>query len=168
MKKKVFLEFIKFGLVGIVNTFTSYFVYSVLFYCGVPPLVCNIPAFIISVFVSFLLNSRFVFKEDKTKQERTWWKALLKSYVSYSFTGLFLAEFLTFLWLDLLHIENYLGTLVNVVNGMGIEITAQKFAGYLVPIINLIFSIPINFILNKFWAYRQKDKNTENKSEIDG
>lgn len=154
--KHTFIQFIKFGLVGVVNTLVSYTTYSVLFHFGVPPLICNVPAFIISVFVSFLLNSRFVFKKDENKEERKWWQVLLKSYVSYSFTGLFLAEVLTFLWLNVIHIEKYIGFLLPYAEMVGISLTAVELAGYLAPLLNLVFSIPINFVLNKFWAYRQK------------
>lgn len=161
MKKKTFLEFVKFLMVGFINTMVSYVTYSVLFFYGVPPLICNIPAFIISVFVAFILNSKFVFKGDETKQERTWWKALLKSYVTYSFSCLFLAEFLTFLWLDVVHIERFLGFAIEILESINIRLTIEKLAGYLVPFVNLVFCIPINFVLNKFWAYRQKDVKPE-------
>lgn len=153
------IQFIKFGLVGVVNTLVSYITYSVLFYFGVPPLICNIPAFIISVFVSFLLNSNFVFKKDEAKEERKWWRVLIKTYISYSFTGLFLAEVLTALWLNVIHIEKYIGFLLPIIENFGISMTKIELAGYLAPLLNLVFSIPINFVLNKFWAYRQKSKN---------
>ncbi|MCQ2484650.1 MAG: GtrA family protein [Clostridia bacterium] len=162
--KKIMLQIIKFGLVGIVNTFVSYITYSVLFYFGVSPLICNIPAFIISVFVSFLLNSKFVFKKDESKEERKWWQVLLKTYISYSFTGLFLAEVLTALWLNVIHIENYIGFALPLFEKFGISLTPFELAGYLAPVLNLVFSIPINFVLNKFWAYRQKNK-TDSETE---
>jgi putative flippase GtrA len=111
--------------VGVVNTLTSYGIYSVLFYLGVNPLICNIPAFVISVFVSFLLNNRFVFRENEEKEKRKWYYVLV---------------------------------FVMPLSSMGITLTAEKIAGYLVPILNLVISIPINFLLNKFWAYRQKNK----------
>lgn len=165
--RKTLIQIIKFGLVGVVNTLVSYITYSVLFYFGVPPLICNIPAFIISVFVSFLLNSRFVFKEEEGKEERKWWQVLMKSYISYSFTGLFLAEVLTALWLNVIHIEKYIVFLIPFLAKFGINLTAVELAGYLAPIMNLAVSIPINFILNKFWAYRQRsiDKDTDLKME---
>ncbi len=157
MKNKSIIQFIKFGMVGVVNTVTSYCIYSVLFHFGVDPLICNIPAFIISVLVSFFLNNSFVFKEDDGKKKRKWWQVLIKTYISYSFTGLFLAEALTFLWLRLIHIEKYLGFAVPIVQQLGFNLSAGKIAGYLVPILNLVISVPINFLLNKYWAYRQKD-----------
>lgn len=155
------IQFIKFGLVGCVNTLVSYVTYSVLFYFGVPPLICNIPAFIISVFVSFLLNSRFVFKKSSENEERKWWKVLIKTYISYSFTGLFLAEVLTALWLNIIHLERYLDFLLPLVNFTGLSLTAVQLAGYLAPVLNLVISIPVNFVLNKYWAYKKQSGNQE-------
>lgn len=152
------IQFIKFGLVGVVNTITSYVIYSVLFYLGVDPLICNIPAFIVSVFVSFLLNNRFVFKESEDREKRKWYQVLIKTYISYSFTGLFLAEVLTALWLRIIKIDLFLGFAVPIISSFGMDLSAKDIAGYLAPILNLVISIPINFVLNKFWAYRQKKK----------
>lgn len=163
--KDTLLQIIKFGLVGVVNTLVSYITYSVLFHFGVPPLICNIPAFIISVFVSFLLNSRFVFKNDDSKEKRKWWQVLIKSYISYSFTGLFLAEVLTALWLNVIHIEKYIAFLLPFLAKFNFSLTAVELAGYLAPIMNLVISIPINFILNKFWAYKQKSTDNDLKTE---
>ena len=64
-------------------------------------------------------------------QSRCLWKALLKTYVSYSFTGLFLNSVLLVLWV------RYLG-----------------ISEFVAPVINLMISVPINFIINKFWAFR--------------
>lgn len=153
-------------MVGVVNTLVSYITYSVLFYMGVTPYICNIPAFIISVFVSFLLNSRFVFKQNTSDKHKKWWQTLIKTYISYSFTGLFLAEILTALWMSIIEIENYLGFMVPVCEKFGLTLSSHEIAGYLVPILNLVVSIPLNFVLNKFWAFRQSkscDKNEFNQ-----
>ena len=111
---------------------------------------------IISVFVSFLLNSNFVFGTAKDDNAEKWWKILIKTYISYSFTGLILAELLTAFWLNLIHLENYVGFLLPIAARLGITITAVKLAGYIAPILNLVVSVPINFVINKFWAYRKR------------
>lgn len=163
MKNKSVLQFIKFCMVGVVNTLVSYITYSVLFHFGVSPLICNIPAFIISVFVSFLLNSRFVFRQNEAHMRSKWWKVLIKTYISYSFTGLFLAEALTALWMLVIRIEDYLGFMVPVCEKIGLSLSSHEIAGYLVPIFNLAVSIPINFLLNKFWAFRQSKASDKNE-----
>jgi putative flippase GtrA len=35
---------------------------------------------------------------------------------------------------------------------------------YIAPIINLVIAVPINFVMNKFWAYKQK-KGDDNEPE---
>lgn len=88
-------QFIKFGMVGVCNTVVSYTVYSVCYYVFHTSVhIGNIMGFIISVFSAFLLQSRFVFKESEEKEHRVWWQVLIKTYVSYAFTGLFLTEVL--------------------------------------------------------------------------
>lgn len=59
-------QFIKFAMVGVVNTstsFTIYFVVTRLF--GIPPLVANAAAFIVAVSVSYTLNKRWTFRDPR-------------------------------------------------------------------------------------------------------
>ncbi|MBP5209726.1 MAG: GtrA family protein [Clostridia bacterium] len=180
-----FWQFIKFCLVGVINTFTSMFVEWGLLtlnnrYGFISPgvesavdqsvdrfshlsrytdsLIFGIPAFLISVFVSFLLNSRFVFRYDASREHRVWWKVLLKSYACYSVTGLFLATLLKVMWFEWIILENYVGFAVEWLSRIGITMTATDLAKYVVTLLNLMVTIPLNFLLNKYWAYRQRKK----------
>ena len=72
----------------------------------------------------------FVIEKEK---KRSFWKVLVKTYISYSFTGLFLNSILLVFWVKICHIS---------------ELVA--------PIINLLVSVPLNFIINKYWAFVQK------------
>lgn len=142
-----FLQFVKFALVGVWNTVFSF---AINFGClklfkatnilnqivaGTPirVYVSNIIAWIISVFVSYLLNEHFVFKMEEG-QKRSFWKSLLKSYVSYGFTGLILNNVLAILWVGVL--------------GVPEEVA---------PLISLIIAIPINFFMNKLWAFKAEN-----------
>ena len=69
----------------------------------------------------------------KKKAKKEIWAALFKTYVSYGFTGLILNNILSVLWVSVLHISKMLA-----------------------PIINLVISIPINFFMNKLWAFGKK------------
>ncbi len=130
--KDIIIQFVKFGMVGAVNTVLSYIITNGCYYIiHLHEQISNIIAFVITVFISFILNGKFVFKEQSEK--RSFWKSLLKVYVSYSITGLFLNSILLYLEEQLLGIPHYIATLMN-----------------------LIVTIPINFILNKFWAYNDK------------
>lgn len=152
-------QLIKFGLVGVCNTIVSYTVYSVcyhVFHTGVH--VANIMGFVISVFTAFLLQSRFVFTESPEGEHRVWWKVLIKTYISYAFTGLVLTELLLLLWLDVLHIEQYLMPVTTWMTGYGFAVKPKDLAVSIAPFLNMVFTIPINFCVNKFWAYRQKGK----------
>lgn len=134
--KKICMQFMKFGVVGAINTILSYLITNVGFYVvGLHEQVSNIIAFVITVFISFLLNSKFVFKQD---EKVSFGKSLLKVYASYSITGLFLTGILLYVEEQLFGIPHYIATLLN-----------------------LIVTIPINFILNKFWAFN----NSKNKKE---
>ncbi len=135
-----FMQFVKFGIVGVSNTVISYLIYVVSliafkkfgWFSSCDYLVSQIVAFILSVLWSFYWNNKMVFIV-KEGQKRNMWKALLKTYVSYSFTGLFLNSILIVLWVRVLGISEFLA-----------------------PIINLLISVPINFLINKFWAFRDR------------
>lgn len=136
---KTFIQFIKFGIVGVINTFTSYVIVNTAHYVfNIHIQISNIIAFLISVLGSFVLNSVFVFK-NKNETLKNKLKSLLKSYASYSFTGLILTAIL-------------------------IEIECEKLGIplYIASLLNLVITVPINFLLNKFWTF-----NAKNKKEVD-
>ncbi|MBP3420850.1 MAG: GtrA family protein [Lachnospiraceae bacterium] len=131
-KIEAFVQFVKFGIVGAFNTVFSYVIVNGMFYAWeIDEQIGNIVAFMITAFISYLLNSRFVFSD--TAKEQSFWAGLIKVYISYSFTGIFLTALLLFVECDVLHIPLYIATFVNI-----------------------FITVPINFILNKFWAYRKK------------
>ena len=127
-----FMQFVKFGLVGISNTVISYVTYALLVYLGVHYLFANGVAFVVSVLNSFYWNNKYVFTASSGEKRNLWW-TLAKTFVSYSFTGLFLNSFLLKLF----------------IGGWGIS-------PYLGPILCLVISIPVNFLINKYWAFRTK------------
>ena len=132
--KNLIIQFIKFGTVGAINTVLSYAITNGAYYLlHLHEQISNIIAFVITVFISFMLNGRFVFTENK--EERNFWQSLLKVYASYSITGVFLTAILLYIEEELLGIPHYIATLMN-----------------------LVVTIPLNFILNKFWAYKEKGK----------
>lgn len=161
-KRAAIIQFIKFGIVGVSNTLVNYIVYLIFFSIGVPYLIANALGFIISVLNAWFWGSRFVFKEDETKQKRVWWQVLLKTYASY-LLGFFINSFLLWVWVDVLNVGQYFGFVGDILNGVtGIvgmqpkEYTAETLSGIIGPIINIFVVVPINFVINKFWAYRQK------------
>lgn len=159
-------QFVKFGMVGALNTILSYVIYNFCYYVlnsGVHT--ANLVGFIITVFIAYLLQSRFVFRQDESSEKRVWWKVLIKTYVSYSFTGLFLTELLLLLWLNVLNISQYLGGVCEWLAGFGISFQPEDLAASLAPLLNMFVTVPTNFLINKFWAYRQKKTKTGDPSD---
>ena len=136
-KRQTFKEFLQFGLVGVSNTIISYLLYVVTLLLvsksGVKfdYIIANIVSWLLSVLWSFYWNNKFVFKKEEG-EKRNIWAALFKTYVSYGFTGLILNNILSVLWVSVLHISKMLA------------------------LINLVISIPINFFMNKLWAFGKK------------
>lgn len=135
-----FMQFVKFGIVGLSNTVLSYLIYVVGLvllrklglFSRTDYIIASVIGFILSVYWSFYWNHKMVFKL-RDGQERSWWKALIKTYISYSFTGLFLSNILLILWVQVCHISEMIA-----------------------PLINLLVTVPLNFLINKFWAFRGK------------
>ena len=138
--RQTFKEFLQFGLVGVSNTVVSYLLYVVTLVLvsksGVTfdYIIANVVSWVLSVLWSFYWNNKFVF-EKADNEERNIVHALIKTYISYAFTGLFLNSILSLLWVEVLGIPKIIA-----------------------PIINLLVSVPLNFIMNKFWAFRKSEK----------
>lgn len=132
------VQFVKFGIVGVSNTVVSY-VINVLVLLLMKPMnvswdyfVGNVVSFLLSVLWSFYWNNKYVFTLEEG-ESRSIGKALLKTYVSYGFTGIILNNILSWIWVSVLGISKYIA-----------------------PIINLLASVPINFFMNKLWAFKEK------------
>ena len=128
---KLFVQFFKFGIVGVSNTAISLGVYYLLVYLGVNYLLSNAAGFVLSVANSYFWNSRYVFKE---KTEHSGFKAFSKVFVSYGISFC-LSTVLMFLFVQVLSVSEYLA-----------------------PILRLVFTIPLNFLMNKLWAFKEKLK----------
>ena len=129
--KDTIIQFIKFGIVGAINTILSYAITNAGYYClHLHEQICNIIAFTITVFISFVLNSKYVFGKEKEQKKSV--KTLIKVYISYAITGLFLTALLLYIEEQQMGIDHYIATFVN-----------------------LVITVPLNFVLNKFWVYKK-------------
>jgi putative flippase GtrA len=137
--KETITQFMKFGIVGLSNTIISYAIYSLLVYFNLHYIFASIIAFIVSVLNSFFWNNKYVFKKGH-EQKRNVLHSLLKTYLSYAFTGLVLQNLLLFVFIDIMHISKYIA-----------------------PLFGLTITVPLNFILNKLWAFKA-EKNVKEKS----
>lgn len=119
------VQFIKFGIVGISNTAIGLGTYYFFLYIGCHYMVANVLSWLISVFNAYFWNNRYVFKN-----EVAWIRSLVKTYLSYGLS--FLSGCVC---------------LYALVEWMGIS---DKIA----PLLTLLLTIPMNFLLNKFWTFR--------------
>ena len=133
-------QFVKFCMVGVTNVAVSYSVnvLTLLLVNRIWPglkydyVIANTVAFLVAVYWSFYWNSRKVF-HFTTKDKALRRRALFRSYLCYGFTGIILNNALSTLW----------------IKGLGIS----KFIS---PLLNLLFTIPINYLTNKKWAFATK------------
>ena len=161
MKERL-LQIFKFLLVGVSNTIISESIYALLVLIGAHYLFASFVGFTVSIFTAFLLSSRFVFKEDKSKEKRVWWKVLIKTYLAY-IIGFFLNLGLLTFWMEGLKLELHIDQIMKIVYSIGFTgLTPYVVAELIAEAINLFIVTPINFLLNKYWAYRQKPKETSN------
>ena len=119
------IQFIKFSIVGFSNTVISLFVYYVLLWLECNYLIANAMSWIVSVFNAFYWNNKYVFKN-----ENTWIKALIRTYISYGCSFI-------------------LGSLMLIV-----LIEFFKVSDIIAPLIILVITIPLNFLMNKFWTFK--------------
>jgi putative flippase GtrA len=137
--KKNLIQFIKFGIVGLSNTLIGYIIYlatlKLLRIAGCFPntdiYISQFTMFMLSVLWSFYWNNKAVFKIEEG-ENRNIFKALLKTYATYAFTSLFLSEILLHVWVRCIGISEYIA-----------------------PIFNLVVTVPLNFVIQKFWAFRK-------------
>ena len=161
-KLETLWQLIKFGLVGVSNTIVSYAVNAVCYLVlDINEYVAALLGFVISVLNAYFWQSRFVFRESEEGEHRVWWQVLIKTYISYAFSGLLLTELLLFLWIKVLDIGQYMTPLADWLADYGIHMTPKDVAVMLAPFINMVITIPINFCINKFWAYRQRSSSEE-------
>ncbi|MEG2037167.1 MAG: GtrA family protein [Ruthenibacterium sp.] len=124
-------QFFKFGIVGLSNTALSLAIYYIFVWID-PALYLwgGFVGWIVSVANAFFWGNKVVF-QSKSNAAGEILRRLLKSYLSYGATFL-LSQ----------------GLLILQVQYWGVS-------EWIAPVINLVITIPLNFILNKFWTFKQ-------------
>lgn len=140
------LQFIKFGLVGVSNTLINYGIDMLCYYVlfarvtwanSTKALLCSALAFLVSVTNSFYWNNRYVFKSEGQKSARAHLAAYAKTVLCYGVTGLILAPVLK-IW-----------------------IVSAGIPYWLASVAPLILTIPLNYFLNKYWAFGDKKRDKQ-------
>jgi Predicted membrane protein len=120
-------QFARFGLVGVSNTIISLAIYYAFVFVNHSLYIeGNTVGFMVSVLNAYYWNKKYVFRRSEQGHLQT----IFKTYLAYG--GTFITgTLLLFLMIEILGISRFLA-----------------------PIINLIITIPLNFLINKFWAFK--------------
>lgn len=133
-QKALIIQFIKFGLVGISNTVVSWICYYVILWIDDDLyMLGSLVGTVVSIANAFFWNDRFVFK-GKENDWKSRLKRLGKTYVSYGGTSLLS---MLLLW---------------------VEVQLFGVNKVIAPVVNLLITIPLNFLINKFWTFRNGEK----------
>jgi len=125
-------QFVKFGVVGVSNTAISYAVYLVCVHLGVHYIIADGLGLVISTINAYYWNNRCVFGDGMRKSFRDHFLTWLKTLTAYG--GTFgLNSLLLILWVEVLRIPQTLA-----------------------PLVSLMITIPVNFVINKYWTFRKK------------
>lgn len=139
--KESLLQFIKFGIVGVSNTAISYAVEMVGYYVlfknvtwngNVKIFVVSALAFVISVTNSYYWNSRYVFRTEGKQTVKTHVVRYSKTFLCYGVTGLILSP------------------------GIKIVLQTTGIPYWVISILVLLVSVPLNYVMNKLWAFREE------------
>ncbi|MBA9086786.1 putative flippase GtrA [Fontibacillus solani] len=122
-------QFFKYGLVGVIGTVTHTGILWLLTeQTGLNPLLSSILGYLLSLLISYYLNSILTFKRSITL------KFFIK-YATVSSFGLFVNITILFIFENILLMHYMIGQIISIV---------------VVPI--------LNFTLNKYWAFNTKSK----------
>ena len=126
---KTVKQLFKFGITGVINNVISLAVYYIVIFINSSwYLFGNTLGFIVSILNAYFMNSRFVFKNKKEDKPK---KQIIKTYIVYTIS-LLISLLILYISVEKLNID-------------------EKIA----PFIALGVTVPLNFLANKFWIYKE-------------
>ena len=153
MKKKFLIQAVKYGIVGVLNTLLCVITIWIMMYwvfqskkdenvSGVVSVVSNIAGYTVGLINSFIFNRKWTFKS-----ENRWGKEFIK------FLGVFLICFIPQLILVYLLNKYTTGPDFHIAIGTHLFTITYSFTCQL---IGNVFYTALNFLLNKFYTFRQE------------
>lgn len=124
-----FMQFVKFCFVGLSSAVVMYVSYMIVWIVLKNYFVANCVGFFFSTLNSYVWNRKVVFQAEEGF--RAVFVTYLKTLSLYAITGLILSNLLLHVWIEWIHISPVIA-----------------------PLINVIIVTPLNYILNKFWAFK--------------
>ena len=137
--KEYGMQFIRFGCVGAINTAVDYAVFWIVnrilgesILLGEKNyLIAQCMGFAAGTLNAYFMNGTFVFRAENKPRSRGK-QPLLRSFIGYGFTFM-LSELMLYLL-----------------------VSCQGLNKYLAKLITLCVTIPLNFIINRFWIFKNK------------
>ena len=120
-------RFIKFGLVGVLNTIINWILFILLNNMGVYYIISNIIAYSISTLNSYLWNSKWVFKYNGNNVNQTTFKFIILNII-----GLVLNTIILFLLVDIIKLPKIIALIITT---------------WVVMI--------LNYFINKLWVFKK-------------
>lgn len=119
------IRFIKFGMVGVINTLVNWIIFFILNALGMYYILANIIAYILGTVNSYLWNTLWVFKyKDKSSTETT------IKFIILNLIGLGLNTGILYVLVDLCNLNKFIGL-----------------------VITTAIVMIINYIVNKLWVF---------------
>lgn len=121
-------RFVKFGVVGVLNTLINWIIFIILSANGVYYIISNIIAYTVATINSYLLNSKWVFNNGDNYTKETTIKFIILNFI-----GLVLNTAILYILVDILNIKKVIAM-----------------------IITTIIVMIINYFVNKLWVFKSK------------
>lgn len=121
-------KFIKFGLVGVLNTLINWIIFALLNFVGVYYIVANVIAYAIATANSYIWNSKWVFKYNGEDKKETTAKFIILNLI-----GLALNTAILYFLVDILSFNKLVGL-----------------------VITTAIVMVINYIVNKIWVFKER------------
>lgn len=121
-------KFVKFGLVGVLNTLINWIIFALLNFIGVYYIVANVIAYVIATANSYIWNSKWVFKYNRKNKKETTAKFVILNLI-----GLGLNTGILYLLVDMVGFNKLIALVITT----GIVMI-------------------INYIVNKLWVFKEK------------
>ena len=137
MDDKTFKQFIKFAIVGVINTTIHTLIFNIASALGFHYLISQTLGYFISSINGFLMNYKLVFKAENADKGM-----VMRFYATYTMSFI-ITLVMSYIYVDLL----------------GLNPTVDLFSIITVkilPLLTLVVTVPFNFILNKYWVYKEE------------
>jgi putative flippase GtrA len=136
-RRKTLIEFIKFGIVGVMNTGVDFLVFTLLLWAGMHYLAAQPLSYGAGTLNSYIVNKLWTFRVRSSPSAGSRYKHGIK------------AEFIRFLLLNLATLLLSITLLYLLKDGLGIQALAAKL---LVTAVTVV----VNYAGSKLWVFRPK------------